>query len=88
MKADFSELAAMKQIRDGLNVTICNGDVEAGIRLLKRRMATDGTLRRLKTRVMNPKRSDRRKIKAARSERHRARHQERRAATDSRSKSK
>jgi ribosomal protein S21 len=81
---DFLSLERMKPINDGVHVQVRDGDLESAIRLLKRRMAADGTLRRLKSRELNPKKSDRIKIKAARSERHRARHTARRVANDSR----
>jgi small subunit ribosomal protein S21 len=84
MKHGVPDFGAIKLIRDGLTIQVRDNDVEGAIRLLKRRMATDGTLRRLKSRELNPKKSDRSKIKAARSERHRSRHAARRAASDSR----
>ena len=75
-------------IHDDPTIWVRDGDVESAVKLLRRRMATDGTLRWLKSRSLNPKKSDRLKIKAARSERHRSRHAARKVASDAQNKSR
>jgi ribosomal protein S21 len=80
-KSVVPDLAEIRPIRDGLEIVVVAGDIERAVRLLKRRMLTDGTLRALKSRALNPKKSDRQKQKSLRAARHRKRHQARKAAS-------
>lgn len=63
--ADYSEIfGGLKPVRDGVEIEVSEGGLQRAISVFSRRYFMAGIRRELKDRAQNPKRSDRRKVKA------------------------
>ena len=87
-KNDSPGFETIKTIKDDTTIQVYGNDVESASKLLRRRVLQAGVLKALRTREQNPKHSDWLKAKRLRAAAHRARYQKRRAASDSRNKTK
>lgn len=87
-RSSVSGFEAIKGIKDGTEIRVFDNDIEAAYRHLRRRVLVAGVLKALRTRMENPRKADRKRVKARRAAAHRARHAARKAATDSRQQTK
>ena len=79
-RSSVSGFEAIKGIKDGTEIRVFENDIEGALRHLRRRVLQAGVLKALRTRNENPRKADRKRVKARRAAAHKARFWQRKAA--------